>query len=230
MKNLKFIIISIVIVIAIVIGVIIIKPNNIDVESEKENLKSYLDDISYALGITGLADHYDGNFFYQTDLFKDYSLRQLFTMEYILHDTNNYDKFIVLNTTSLEKDDNLSPVENETLAYLDYETFNEIYKKLFGEDYDVGKREISYARVATYDIGGKYVYYRNTRTDGMYVENYEIKDIKFDKKESLYTATLDVNYSDDVQKILGNTKQQAKIQYHKVSDNIVLDSYMLMKK
>ena len=66
------------------------------------------------------------NVSYDTNLLSDYSNRQLFVMEYILSTNRDNDKFIVLSGFDNSRVEE-SPTADFTLAYLDYNTFNDYY-------------------------------------------------------------------------------------------------------
>ena len=117
------------------------KETNIDFNKEEEIklLDDKLAKIGTPLGwliITDGIDHQNEdctkyNISYDTNLLKEYSNRQLFTMEYILSTKNENDKFILLSGFDNNKIEG-EPTDDYTLAYLDYDTFNKYYKDLFG--------------------------------------------------------------------------------------------------
>ena len=152
-------------------------------EEEIELLDDELAEIGTPLGwliITDGIDHQneDGtkyNISYGTDLLKEYSNRQLFTMEYILSTKNENDKFILLSSFDNNKIEG-EPTDDYTLAYLDYNTFNKYYKDLFGEDFDLNKQDKGNTN---YDK--EYVYYRNRRagSNNVYVPIIKATSVKY---------------------------------------------------
>ncbi len=154
MKKLDIICIIIGVICFLLAGYIVyikfFKENKIDFNEEEEIklLDDKLAKIGTPLGwliITDGIDHQneDGtkyNISYGTNLLKEYSNRQLFTMEYILSTKNENDKFILLSGFDNNKIEG-EPTDDYTLAYLDYDTFNKYYKDLFGEDFDLNKQD-----------------------------------------------------------------------------------------
>ena len=150
MKKLDIICIIIGVICFLLAGYIVyikfFKENKIDFNKEEEIklLDDKLAKIGTPLGwliITDGIDHQneDGtkyNISYGTNLLKEYSNRQLFTMKYILSTKNENDKFILLSSFDNNKIEG-EPTDDYTLAYLDYDTFNKYYKDLFGEDFDL---------------------------------------------------------------------------------------------
>ena len=155
MKKLDIICIIIGVICFLLAGYIVyikfFKENKIDFNEEEEIklLDDKLAKIGTPLGwliITDGIDHQneDGtkyNISYGTNLLKEYSNRQLFTMKYILSTKNENDKFILLSSFDNNKIEG-EPTDDYTLAYLDYDTFNKYYKDLFGEDFDLNKIKV----------------------------------------------------------------------------------------
>ena len=143
MKKLDIICIIIGVICFLLAGYIVyikfFKENKIDFNEEEEIklLDDKLAKIGTPLGwliITDGIDHQneDGtkyNISYGTNLLKEYSNRQLFTMKYILSTKNENDKFILLSGFDNNKIEG-EPTDDYTLAYLDYDTFNKYYKDL----------------------------------------------------------------------------------------------------
>lgn len=203
--------------------------------NKKEELK-LLDDklakIGTPLGwliITDGIDHQneDGtkyNISYGTNLLKEYSNRQLFTMEYILSTKNENDKFILLSGFDNNKIEG-EPTDDYTLAYLDYDTFNKYYKDLFGEDFDLNKQDKG---STTYDK--EYVYYRNRRAGSNNVYVPIIKAISVEYKNNKYIADIEVTYSTRASELIGVPKSNGTITYTKnIDNNISLEDFIINK-
>lgn len=203
--------------------------------NKKEEIK-LLDDklakIGTPLGwliITDGIDHQneDGtkyNISYGTNLLKEYSNRQLFTMEYILSTKNENDKFILLSSFDNNKIEG-EPTDDYTLAYLDYDTFNKYYKDLFGEDFDLNKQDKGNI---TYDK--EYVYYRNRRAGSNNVYVPIIKAISVEYKNNKYIADIEVTYSTRASELIGVPKSNGTITYTKnIDNNILLEDFIINK-
>ncbi|MFR5984860.1 MAG: hypothetical protein ACLUG3_04680 [Bacilli bacterium] len=203
--------------------------------NKKEEIK-LLDDklakIGTPLGwliITDGIDHQneDGtkyNISYGTNLLKEYSNRQLFTMEYILSTKNENDKFILLSGFDNNKIEG-EPTDDYTLAYLDYDTFNKYYKDLFGEDFDLNKQDKG---STTYDK--EYVYYRNRRAGSNNVYVPIIKAISVEYKNNKYIADIEVTYSTRASELIGVPKSNGTITYTKnIDNNILLEDFIINK-
>lgn len=203
--------------------------------NKKEEIK-LLDDklakIGTPLGwliITDGIDHQneDGtkyNISYGTNLLKEYSNRQLFTMKYILSTKNENDKFILLSSFDNNKIEG-EPTDDYTLAYLDYDTFNKYYKDLFGEDFDLNKQDKG---STTYDK--EYVYYRNRRAGSNNVYVPIIKAISVEYKNNKYIADIEVTYSTRASELIGVPKSNGTITYTKnIDNNILLEDFIINK-
>ena len=203
--------------------------------NKKEEIK-LLDDklakIGTPLGwliITDGIDHQneDGtkyNISYGTNLLKEYSNRQLFTMEYILSTKNENDRFILLSGFDNNKIEG-EPTDDYTLAYLDYDTFNKYYKDLFGEDFDLNKQDKG---STTYDK--EYVYYRNRRAGSNNVYVPIIKAISVEYKNNKYIADIEVTYSTRASELIGVPKSNGTITYTKnIDNNILLEDFIINK-
>ena len=203
--------------------------------NKKEEIK-LLDDklakIGTPLGwliITDGIDHQneDGtkyNISYGTNLLKEYSNRQLFTMEYILSTKNENDKFILLSGFDNNKIEG-EPTDDYILAYLDYDTFNKYYKDLFGEDFDLNKQDKG---STTYDK--EYVYYRNRRAGSNNVYVPIIKAISVEYKNNKYIADIEVTYSTRASELIGVPKSNGTITYTKnIDNNILLEDFIINK-
>ena len=227
MKKLDIICIIIGVICFLLAGYIVyikfFKENKIDFNEEEEIklLDDKLAKIGTPLGwliITDGIDHQneDGtkyNISYGTNLLKEYSNRQLFTMKYILSTKNENDKFILLSGFDNNKIEG-EPTDDYTLAYLDYDTFNKYYKDLFGEDFDLNKQDKG---KTTYDK--EYVYYRNRRAGSNNVYVPIIKAISVEYKNNKYIADIEVTYSTRASELIGVPKSNGTITYTKNIDN-----------
>ena len=238
MKKLDIICIIIGVICFLLAGYIVyskfFKENKIDFNKEEEIklLDDKLAKIGTPLGwliITDGIDHQneDGtkyNISYGTNLLKEYSNRQLFTMEYILSTKNENDKFILLSGFDNNKIEG-EPTDYYTLAYLDYDTFNKYYKDLFGEDFDLNKQDKGNT---TYDK--EYVYYRNRRAGSNNVYVPIIKAISVEYKNNKYIADIEVTYSTRASELIGVPKSNGTITYTKnIDNNILLEDFIINK-
>lgn len=164
------------------------------------------------------------NISYGTNLLKEYSNRQLFTMEYILSTKNENDKFILLSGFDNNKIEG-EPTDDYTLAYLDYNTFNKYYKDLFGEDFDLNKQDKGNTN---YDK--EYVYYRNRRAGSNNVYVPIIKTNSVEYKNNKYIADIEVTYSTRASELIGVPKSNGTITYTKnIDNNILLEDFIINK-
>lgn len=164
------------------------------------------------------------NISYGTNLLKEYSNRQLFTMEYILSTKNENDKFILLSGFDNNKIEG-EPTDDYTLAYLDYNTFNKYYKDLFGEDFDLNKQDKGNTN---YDK--EYVYYRNRRAGSNNVYVPIIKTNSVEYKNNKYIADIEVTYSTRASELIGVPKSNGTITYTKnIDNNILLEDFIVNK-
>lgn len=238
MKKLDIICIIIGVICFLLAGYIVyskfFKENKIDFNKEEEIklLDDKLAKIGTPLGwliITDGIDHQneDGtkyNISYGTNLLKEYSNRQLFTMKYILSTKNENDKFILLSSFDNNKIEG-EPTDDYTLAYLDYDTFNKYYKDLFGEDFDLNKQDKDNT---TYDK--EYVYYRNRRAGSNNVYVPIIKAISVEYKNNKYIADIEVTYSTRASELIGVPKSNGTITYTKnIDNNILLEDFIINK-
>ena len=237
MKKLDIICIIIGVICFLLAGYIVyskfFKENKIDFNEEEEIklLDDKLAKIGTPLGwliITDGIDHQneDGtkyNISYGTNLLKEYSNRQLFTMKYILSTKNENDKFILLSSFDNNKIEG-EPTDDYTLAYLDYDTFNKYYKDLFGEDFDLNKQDKGNT---TYK---EYVYYRNRRAGSNNVYVPIIKAISVEYKNNKYIADIEVTYSTRASELIGVPKSNGTITYTKnIDNNILLEDFIINK-
>ena len=174
--------------------------------------------------VDGINNQKDGKYSvsYETNLLDNYSYRQLFVMEYILSNTSNYDKFIVLSAFDNSKIDS-SPTDDFTLAYIKYDEYNSYYKSLFGEDFDMSK-----AKKSNTSYDSEYVYYDNRRagSNGVYVPMIQASGVTYN--DGVYTANVKVTYSTRASELIGKEENTAVIEYTKdINDNIIFKSFIL---
>lgn len=204
--------------------------NILMIDEEREILNNKLSEIGSPLGLMILVDGIDSwgnvkNFELRKNinLIEDEENRQLFVMEYILTYQDNYNKFIILDRIQKNILDDISPTDDDVLAYLGYDDFNNYYKDLFGHDFDI----INSKKGGTlYD--NKYIYYDNRRSllNGLYVPMMMVREIKYEN--GCFVADIDVQYSEMARKILGYDSDSATIIYNRNSDdNIILKSLIL---
>jgi len=201
---------------------------NFNEEEELVLLNNKLAEVGSSLGWVAIVDGINnqdrnGNYVVtlEEDLFSEYEYRQLFVMEYILSNTSNYDKFDVLDMNGNEVDDD--PTSEFTMAYLDYNDYNEYYKSLFGEDFDINK-----AKNGNSSYDSTHVYYDNRRagSNGVYVSMIQASDVDYD--DGVYSGTATVTYSTRASELVGNGVDTAVIEYTKdINENIILKSFVL---
>lgn len=199
-----------------------------DGSDELISINEILTEVGSPLGwiviVDGINNQNDGNYnvSYDTNLLNNYSYRQLFVMEYILSNINNYHKFIVLSAFDNSKMES-SPTDDFTLAYIKYDEYNSYYKSLFGEDFDISK-----AKKGNTSYDNEYVYYENRRggSNGVYVPMIQADVVTYD--DGVYTANVKVTYSVRASELIGEEESTAVIEYTKdINDNIIFKSFTL---
>lgn len=203
------------------------KDINFNEDEELVVFNDKLSEIGSSLGwiviVDGINNQDNGKYVisYDTDLFNNYSYRQLFVMEYILSNINNYELFTVLDMDKKITNDN--PVDEFTYAYLKYNEYNKYYKSMFGDNFDVEK-----AMKANTKYDSEYVYYDNRRagSNGVYVSMIQTTSIEY--SEDVYVADVIITYSTKASELVGTTTDTAVIEYSKdINDNIILESFIL---
>lgn len=206
---------------------------NVEIDEEKElgTANEYLAKIGSPLGwliVKEGIDMQDDNGKYKPRYNYDYlnsiENKQLFTMEYILSYPDYMDEFVVLSAGDYKKID-VSPTDDFTLAYLDYNIFNKCYNQLFGKDFNIDK-----AKKGNTEYDKEYVYYDNRRpgSNGVYVSMITSDKVWY--KNGEYIANVKVTYSTRLADIIGVSDSTGIVTYIKNSDNaIILRSFILEK-
>lgn len=166
----------------------------------------------------------DGNYVinFEENLLGDYKYRQLFVMEYVLSNINNYDNFVVLSAFNHSKSED-NPTDDYTLAYLEYDEYNSYYKSLFGEDFDLNK-----AMKGNTKYDKTHVYYENKRagSNGVYVSMIQASEVEYNN--GTYIGKAIVTYSTRASELVGASVDTAIIEYTKdINDNIIFKSFSL---
>lgn len=206
---------------------------NVEIDEEKElgTANEYLAKIGSPLGwliVKEGIDMQDDNGKYKPRYNYDYlnsiENKQLFTMEYILSYPDYMDEFVVLSAGDYKKID-VSPTDDFTIAYLDYNIFNKYYNQLFGKDFNIDK-----AKKGNTEYDKEYVYYDNRRSgsNGVYVSMITSDKVWY--KNGEYIANVKVTYSTRLADIIGVSDSTGIVTYIKNSDNaIILRSFILEK-
>ena len=201
----------------------------INKEDELNIINHKLSEIGNSLGWLVVVDGIDNqdsngnyNISYGKNLLSDYEDRQLFTMEYILSNSVNFDKFVVLNTFDNSITDE-NPTDDFTIAYLNYDTFNEYYSSLFDDDFDLDK-----AKKGNTSYDNTHVYYENRRagSNGVYVSMITCNNVNYEDGE--YTSDVTITYSTRAGELIGTNEDYGNIVYTKdINGNIKLKSFIL---
>ena len=138
--NLLFIIVGIISFLVagyIITDKILARNINVEIDEEKElgTANEYLAKIGSPLGWLivkeGINMQDDNGKYkprYNYDYLNSIENKQLFTMEYILSYSDNFNEFVVLSASDYKKID-VSPTDDFTIAYLDYNIFNKYYNQ-----------------------------------------------------------------------------------------------------
>lgn len=196
---------------------------NFNEDEEIVLLNDKLSEIGSSLGwiviVDGINNQDDnGNYVvtYDKDLLDNIDYRQLFVMEYILSNVNNYDLFTVYDTEGNKVDD--IPTSEMTMAYIKYDDFNSYYKDLFGENFNINTSSVNYEKV----------YYDNRRagSNGVYVSMIQGNSIEYN--DGIYKANVNVTYSTRASELIGTSEDTAMIEYTKdINGSILLRSFTL---
>ncbi len=122
----------------------------------------------------------------------------------------------------------LTIVDEEVMEYFSYEKFNLKYKELFGEEFDIDKR-IRSGKDTEYDNNEEYVYYNKVVNDRIRDEDVSIgiNKVSFDKDMNLYTANMDIKYSEEVGELLGYDSDKGQLQYEMVNGKMVFKTLLV---
>lgn len=217
----------------IVFDKVLVKDVNIKINEEQENnnINEYLAKVGSSLGWLivkeGIDTQDDSGMYtpnYNYNYLEKNENKQLFTMEYILSYSDNLSKFLVFSGFDMSKIDE-SPYSDATIAYLDYDSFNSYYKRLFNKDFNIKNGKKGNTK---YD--DEYVYFDNRHpgSNGIYVSMIISDKVLYNKGE--YVASINVTYSTRLADKLGVSSNKGIVTYTKNSVNdIILKSFMLEK-
>lgn len=200
-------------------------------EEEIELLNNKLKEVGSPLGWIIIVDGINNqdrngnyNISFDKNLFDNYGYKQLFVMEYILSNEDNYNLFTVLDMNDNKTDD--MPTSDFTKAYLKYDKYNEYYKDLFGEDFNISKAVKGNSK---YD--NNYVYYDNRRagSNGVYVSMIQASSI--DYEDEVYKANVKITYSTSASELVGIDEDTGVIEYSKdINGDIKLKSFVVKRR
>ena len=213
------------------------KENNIDNQNNsKENttdnienkdvlLTSFINDVTGPLGwlfVLSEAPESKG----EKELLLSSNDKELFVMEYILKDENNFKDFIVLDAVTGEKIDG-SPTQEVTNVYYPYNLFNEVYKKFFNTNFDVKDKIRAAGGENEYDNSDDYLYYPNRRPgrNGLSITKMNVISNNYDEQTKKYTADINMIYSERLAEQLGSKSSNAKLVYTIENGNIIMESF-----
>lgn len=201
----------------------------IDFINNDSQIQSVLEELNWIGIVSGFAyQKEDGTMTLKTNvnLLEDEEARQMFVMEYILNNPENYEKFTVLDAMTHEIIGG-SPTQEFTSSYLKYDDFNLVYKSFFNADFDLSKAHTSDTFL---DESGDYVYYINRRygANGLYAEQGKATEVIYDETTNTYTASIEIVNSERLADTIGSSITNAEIIYNKDNNgNIILISFIL---
>lgn len=204
-----------------------------DSKTEIDEVSSTFHNIENELGwllVVNSIDNYTASASYKItkdkDLFSLEGYKQLFIMEYILSDMNNYDDFVVLNSYDYKEVNDLSPTSDTTIAYYPYDKFNNIYLNFFGTDFDIKTAKRSNTS-NEYNDSKDYVYYENRRSgaNGLGIDSLSIEDIT--KEEDNYKMQGSISYTERLASNLDYNSDSFEIVYQKKDDKIILKTFIV---
>lgn len=197
---------------------------------EEDNFGYLLLELKDSLGIVAIeSDVNTGNYVIKKgeDLLKSTFNRQLFVMEKIASDSNNYGNFVILDMNGEVDIEGVDPTMDGTIAYYPYDLFKDVYAKYFEESFSLENRKLSTFN-NKYDKDSNYIYYDNRRSGRNGIGIIDVTDISVDMVGiDQYEASVILHYSDNLAQMLGVDKEKAYFSYHKDSDkHVKLDSYI----
>lgn len=201
-------------------------------EDEKEKLNNKIKDIKSSLSLITILtsiDKYNAGGDYITkknkNLLEHSASKQLFVIEQITTNKENYQNFIILNTNGELDKEITNPNEMATFAYYPYNLFIKEYEKYFEDAFQIENRKTSNLN-NIYDKDKNYIYYENRKDglNGLYISEITIDSIN-QVSSNKYQANLILNYSERLSDMLGVKSENAELIYNK--DTIKIDSYML---
>lgn len=242
-SNIGVILVLVLIILLALLGVYFIKSKPMPINEEKNNqvvteeeialLDNYLSSVKVGLSITTIlsaVDVYNSGGAYSVkkdvNLLESEKAKQIFTMELIVRDVDNYNNFIILNSLGEEDDDATDPTDDAVQAYYPYQLFQTEYNKYFLGEFNLEKRELSNFNTK-YDDNEDYIYYPNRRAglNGMSIDSIIIKDVNVNS--NIYTANVVLNYTKNLSNILGIESENASVSYKKVDNSIKIVSFSL---
>lgn len=196
-------------------------------KKEKETLTTEIKNVSKNFGYILLLDSIDnynkgGKYEPEKDknILSSTSYKQIFVMEQILFDTNNYKDFIVLDSNGEETEEDVLPTENTAISYYPYDKFNKEYKKYFDGDFAYSS-SLKGVTNNKYD-NERYVYYPNRRAglNGMGLSDIIINKITYDNKNNEYSAYIKINYNNTTKSITGMDSSTGILKYTRTNYKI----------
>ena len=189
-----------------------IKEDNSDFNEtiETEYLNNKLEEIKSSLGFIAIItsiDKYNAGGDYITkknkNLLEETSDKQLFVMEQIITNKENYKNFIILNTIGEVDKEIMDPVTETTTAYYPYNLFITEYKKYFNDTFQIENRKVSNLN-NTYDKDENYIYYENRKAglNGLSITKITINSIS-QNNSNQYQANITLHYSERLSNMLG---------------------------
>ena len=210
--------------------------NNLEFDEmeEMEYINNKIEEIKSSLGFIAILtsiDKYNAGGDYVTkkdkNLLEEYSTKQLFVMEQIITNKENYKNFVILNTSGEVDKEITDPTTEATIAYYPYNLFIREYNKYFKDTFQVKNRCRSNLN-NTYDNLEEYVYYENRRSglNGLSITDITITGIS-NLSSDKYQANITLHYSERLSNMLGVNSENAELVYSKGDDTIKIDSYLL---
>lgn len=201
---------------------------------EKEKLDQNIKEIDNGLGLIAILtsiDKYNAGGDYITkkniNLLQDTKDKQLFVMEQLVSNQDNYQDFIILNMNNEVEKEKISPTTDATTAYYPYDLFEKEYNKYFDDKFDLNKRKVSNLETI-YDNDQNYIYYENRRAG---INGLSLKEITIEKitktSSNQYKANITLHYNQRLSELLGVNDEKGELVYTKNNDNIKLISFLL---
>lgn len=203
--------------------------SNNNIEYADNNINDFLGELARPLGWLVVRHTYSQNANREgINYLSSNEDKEVLVFEYILLNPDNNQNFIVLNAANNEITDD-EPISANTKAYYPYTLFNEEYKRLFNEDFDINTKILPDGNNNEYDNSLDYVYYPNSHpgADELYVESINLIDMKFDKDTRKYTANVNIIFSERLANDIGMKDEKAQMIYYLNDENIIMESFIV---
>ena len=225
MKNRNTTLVIIILILVMILSLFMLSKDNVVNEvyhkkyvpiNELGDFNIYLTDNIIEYNSIIVNTYLDNNTFDDIELFNNKN-KVLFAFKHILKDTNNNDKFLVLDKKTLNTVDK-EPTSKDVYSYITSNDFKPYYSQLFNEDLNLSDRDVSPSN-NEFDKYNLYLYYKNNDTkykiESIYSTNNTIDD------DYVITADVTIGLNKEFSKKLNKDKLEATIKYTYLENDVV---------